>query len=426
MIQILLQHGTRQLPNVQFIAAAALAAILIVGTTRVVFDISKTDKSHIFTTLYKPNPPLPPVVFVSPEDRRSFRPETCNVFEGEWVWDNVTYPLYREESCPYLVKQTTCGRNGRPDVSYRNWRWEPVGEGCAALPDFDAVKLLDVLRGKRVMFVGDSVQRSQFESMVCMIQSVIPARRKSFHRVPPMKIFKALEWNVTIEYYWAPFIVESISDHATNHTVHKRLVNLDAISKHGSTWKAADVLIFESYVWWMHNPFINATYGSTEYVQEYEVAVAYKLAMETWANWVKTHINPLKQSVFFMSMSPTHLWNWEWGAGNGENCFNETYPIADRSYWGTGSNVRIMSILGDTIRQLQQVINVTFLNITQLSEYRKDGHTGIYGERKGKLLTREERSDPNRFADCIHWCLPGVPDTWNHILYAYLLHNHRN
>jgi hypothetical protein len=47
-----------------------------------------------------------------------------------------------------------------------------------------------MLRGKRLMFVGDSVQRAQFESMVCLVQSVIPEGKKSLQRVPPMKIFK--------------------------------------------------------------------------------------------------------------------------------------------------------------------------------------------------------------------------------------------
>ncbi|CAI0408338.1 unnamed protein product [Linum tenue] len=268
--------------------------------------------------------------------------------------------------------------------------------------------MLDVVRGKRVMFVGDSVMRSQFESMVCMVQAAVPRGARSFDRVPPR------EWDVTLEYYWAPFIVESISDHATNHTVHKRLVSLDAIDKHGATWKEADVLVFESYVWWMHKPFINATY-------------AYKVAMETWANWLEANINPRRQSVFFMSMSPTHLWSWEWRPGSDGNCFNETYPVepAGRPYWGTGSNLQIMNIIGDVIGRLRRV-KVTFMNITQLSEYRKDGHTTVYGERKGKLLTGEQRSDPKNFADCIHWCLPGVPDTWNHILYAYLLHSYRS
>lgn len=40
------------------------------------------------------------------------------------------------------------------------------------------------------MFVGDSVQRGQFESLVCMLQSVIPEGKKSLERIPPRKIFK--------------------------------------------------------------------------------------------------------------------------------------------------------------------------------------------------------------------------------------------
>lgn len=40
------------------------------------------------------------------------------------------------------------------------------------------------------MFVGDSVQRSQFESLVCLVESVIPQGMKSLERIPPRKVFK--------------------------------------------------------------------------------------------------------------------------------------------------------------------------------------------------------------------------------------------
>lgn len=83
-----------------------------------------------------------------------------------------------------------------------------------------------------------------------------------------------------------------------------------------------------------------------------------------------------------------------------------------------------MEIIDDILHELK--IDVTFLNITQLSEYRKDAHTTVFGERRGKLLTKEQRADPKNFADCIHWCLPGLPDTWNEILYAYLLQSYQN
>lgn len=114
--------------------------------------------------------------------------------------------------------------------------------------------------------------------------------------------------------------------------------------------------------------------------------------------------------------------SWEWNPGTDGNCYNETHPI-EGSYWGTGSNLDIMRIVEDVLGQLK--VKVTVLNITQLSEFRKDGHTSVFGERKGKLLTNQQRSDPKNYADCIHWCLPGIPDTWNEILYALLLQDYR-
>lgn len=50
---------------------------------------------------------------------------------------------------------------------------------------------------------------------------------------------------------------------------------------------------------------------------------------------------------------------------------------------------------------------VHLLDITTLSQYRKDAHPSAYsGEHGGN--------------DCSHWCLPGLPDTWNELLYATL------
>lgn len=50
---------------------------------------------------------------------------------------------------------------------------------------------------------------------------------------------------------------------------------------------------------------------------------------------------------------------------------------------------------------------VVLLDVTVLSQYRKDGHPSAYsGDHSG--------------TDCSHWCLPGLPDTWNELLYAAL------
>lgn len=56
---------------------------------------------------------------------------------------------------------------------------------------------------------------------------------------------------------------------------------------------------------------------------------------------------------------------------------------------------------------------VYLLNITTMSLLRKDGHPSVYGLGGNK----------HEVMDCSHWCLAGVPDTWNMLLYAALIQN---
>ncbi|KAI3666934.1 hypothetical protein L6452_41975 [Arctium lappa] len=353
------------------------------------------------------------------DDRFMFDPDECNVAQGKWVYNRTFKPLYTDLSCPYLDRQVSCVKNGKPDSDYRRWEWQL--DDCV-LPRFDARLALDRIRGKRVMFVGDSLQRGQWQSFVCLVEFLVPNNQKSMRRGRVHSVFKIKDHNATIEFYWAPFLIDSNTDEKIIGDPKKRILRVDSIEKHAKHWVGVDVLVFNTYVWWMTGSKIRSLWGSfangEDGSEELDAALSYRIALKTWANWVDSNVDQNKTRVFFTTMSPTHQRSADWNNKGGIKCYNETKPVTKRGHWGTGSDKRIMSVVASVVGKMK--VPVTFINITQLSEYRVEAHSSIYTEMQGKLLTDEQKADPFKFADCIHWCLPGVPDTWNRIFLAYL------
>lgn len=272
------------------------------------------------------------------------------------------------------------------------------------------------------MFVGDSLQRAQWQSFVCLVESIIPKKQKSMRRGRAHSVFKVKEYNATIEFYWAPFLVESNSDLHIIADPRERILRVDSISKHAKHWIGVDILVFNTYVWWMSGLKIKSLWGSfpngEEGFEELDAPIAYRLGLKTWANWVDSTVDRNKTRVFFTTMSPTHMRSADWNHKGGIRCYNETKPVMKKGHWGTGSDKRIMKVVIDIVGKMK--VPVTFLNVTQLSEHRIDAHSSVYTETEGHILTDEQKADPQRYADCIHWCLPGVPDTWNQLFLAYL------
>lgn len=128
-------------------------------------------------------------------------------------------------------------------------------------------------------------------------------------------------------------------------------------------------------------------------------------------------INNSKLTMFInMNCRYTH-----WGTS--ARCYNTTEPIFDETYWPNAVNRSMMEIAESTIEKLKRRapgLYVEYLNITQLSGYREDARPSIY-KAFWKSQDKEQFKDHTRFSDCIHWCLPGVPDTWNQFLYVYIM-----
>ncbi|CAD6216528.1 unnamed protein product [Miscanthus lutarioriparius] len=364
----------------------------------------------------------------------------CDLYRGRWTFDAAgeQAPLYRESECEFLTEQVTCMRNGRRDDSYQKWRWQP--DGCD-LPRYDARLLLERLRNKRLMFVGDSLNRNQWESMVCLVQSVVPWGHKTLQKFVnngSLNVFTAHDYNATVEFYWAPFLVESNSDDPQVHSIMDRVIAWRAIAKHAKNWKGVDYLVFNSYIWWLNTFEMKVMKGTSrrghqqqqqqekERWSKYALVdrpVAYREVLKTWAKWVDRHIDPNRTRVFFMGMSPNHITPWAWGNNGGIKCAMETQPISNNrtGRLDIGTDWRLHGVARGVLARYLRRVPVQFVDITGLSELRKDAHTSVHTLRQGKLLTPEQQADPKTYADCIHWCLPGLPDTWNHFLYAHII-----
>lgn len=108
----------------------------------------------------------------------------------------------------------------------------------------------------------------------------------------------------------------------------------------------------------------------------------------------------------------------EWNTGTTstmtttKNCYGETTPMGGMTYPG-GYPIQ-MRVVDEVLNDMRNPVYL--LDITMLSELRKDGHPSIYSGD----LSPEQRANPGRSADCSHWCLPGLPDTWNQLFYTAL------
>lgn len=92
----------------------------------------------------------------------------CDLFTGDWVPD-PNGPYYTNETCDAIQEHQNCMKFGRPDTGYLKWRWRP--DACE-LPPFDPTLFLEMVRGKSLAFVGDSVARNHMQSLICLLSRV--------------------------------------------------------------------------------------------------------------------------------------------------------------------------------------------------------------------------------------------------------------
>lgn len=340
--------------------------------------------------------------------------QNCDIYKGTWVKDEG-YPIYRPGSCPYVDEAFDCQSNGRPDSAYTQWRWKP--DECE-LPRFNVTDFLVRLRGKRLMLVGDSMNRNQFESLLCLLREALPDKSKMYetrgNKISKGRgyfIFKFVDYDCTVEFVRSHFLVrEGVRVNAQGNS--NPTLSIDRIDKTANRWLRADILVFNTGHWWTHGKTSRGKnyYKEGDYIHpRFDPVEAYRRAIKTWATWIKENIKRDKL-VIYRGYSSAHFRGGDWDSGG--SCNGETEPVIQGAI--IDSYPQKMTIVEETIKETQ--VPVVLLNVTRLTNYRKDGHPSVYG----KNVTRLKKVSTRR-QDCSHWCLPGVPDAWNELIYAALV-----
>ncbi|KAL3501164.1 hypothetical protein ACH5RR_035613 [Cinchona calisaya] len=340
----------------------------------------------------------------------------CDIFHGRWVSDD-TKPYYAPGSCPYIDRDFDCHLNKRPDDEFVKWKWQPYN---CDIPSLNGTDFLERLRGQKLIFVGDSLNRNMWESLVCILRHSIPNKKRVYEisgrtefKKGGFYAFRFEDYNCSVDFVSSPFLVRESTFIGTNGSF--ETLRLDLMDQTTSMYQDADILVFNTGHWWTHEK----TSKGEDYYQEgnhlhqrLKVLEAYKRALGTWARWVDKNIDEKRSQVIFRGYSVTHFRGGQWNSGG--QCHKETEPIFNETYLAKYPSK--MRALEYVLQEMQTP--VVYLNISRLTDYRKDGHPSIY---RKEYKTLEEQIAGERIQDCSHWCLPGVPDTWNELLYASLL-----
>lgn len=208
---------------------------------------------------------------------------------------------------------------------------------------FNASDFLERSQNGRIVFVGDSIGRNQWESLMCMLSQAIPNKSEIYevngNPITKHKGFLSMRFprqNLTVEYHRTPFLVVIGRPPDKSPKDVKTTVRVDEFNWQSKRWVGSDVLVFNSGHWWNEDKTVltyekslsfydqNSTFSSflTEFIfcvcrgcyfeegrkvnKTMGVMEAFEKSLKTWKSWVLEKLDPEKSYVFFRSYSPVH------------------------------------------------------------------------------------------------------------------------
>ncbi|GAV79809.1 PC-Esterase domain-containing protein/PMR5N domain-containing protein [Cephalotus follicularis] len=350
------------------------------------------------------------------ETASSSKDEVCNYAKGIWVADSKR-PLYSGFGCKrWLSQMWACRLTQRTDFSYEEYRWQPTN---CKMPEFDCSAFLRRMQDRTIAFIGDSLGRQQFQSMMCMATGgeetpEVEDVGREFGLVKPHGAIRPDGWayrfprtNTTILYYWSASLSDLEPLNITNPTTDVAM-HLDRPPAFMRQYlHCFDILVLNTGHHWNRGKltgnhwvmYVNGKPNEDKTLAQ--IGNAKNFTVRSVVRWLDSELpfHP-RLKVFFRTMSPRHFKNGDWNTGG--SCDNST-PLTE------GSEVSQDGSSDDVVEGAVKGTRVKILDISALSELRDEGHISRYSVKRTPGIS-----------DCLHWCLPGIPDTWNELLVAQL------
>ncbi|KAL6517566.1 Protein trichome birefringence-like 12 [Orobanche minor] len=324
----------------------------------------------------------------------------CNLFSGRWAFDPTRKPTY-DSTCPFHRNAWNCIRNQRENMGRINsWKWVP--DGCD-LNRVDPNGFLNLMRNKNIGFVGDSLNENFLVSFLCVLR-VADGGASKWKRKGAWRGAYFPKFNVTVAYHRAVLLAkyewQTKQPESSGPDGVKGIYRVD-VDIPANDWANIagfyDVLVFNTGHWWGYDKFPKETplvffKGGQPMHPSLEMSDGLKVVLENMVAHIE-EVFPKRVLKFWRLQSPRHFHGGDWNQ-NGSCLFDD--PLEDFQETLKGTSIRP-------------------LDVTHLSEYRADAHPAIWLGKKDAVSVWGQ--------DCMHWCLPGVPDTWVDILSQLISYN---
>ncbi|XP_027082237.1 protein trichome birefringence-like 19 [Coffea eugenioides] len=378
----------------------------------------------ILLAIVKPDCPLPIYEFMSrtsavsqPPERAEVKftkmaiyNEKCDIFTGKWI-PNPKAPYYTNSTCWAIHEYQNCMKYGRPDDEFMKWRWKP--DACE-LPIFNPNEFLDIVKGKSMAFLGDSLGRNHMQSLICLLSKVETPIDASYVEDDHFRRWNYTSRNFTLAALWSPFLVKS--GKANTGPDHYNLYLDEVDWNWASKIEEFDYVILNSGNWFYrpsfyyeNHQFVGCSSCQMDNVTDLSMTYGYRKALKTAFGTLKSLKN-YKGITFLRTFPPSHYENGNWNAGG--NCLRKVpYMKNEISLEGTPLEIYLTQVEEFKAAEKEweeKGLRFKLFDTTQAMLLRPDGHPSKYGHWPKENVTL--------YNDCVHWCLPGPIDSWNDFL----------